>query len=195
MEPEDLFKYDKLIAESADLRSKKTLEEQPALQERTHVQKIIWTKDETHCFCIESETSHLTIRQKKDKLEAVEELKNIGCNTSNGDALFADEGIYKYPSKQDIAQIILKGNVHLISSHIGEKKSYAIADQLSYDPIKKIFLFSAKDRVLFWQDGLTLSASEILVGPDQTIEGRGNVNFTFNLEEQNRIETFFKQYL
>ncbi len=283
LQPEDLPNYEKLISESADLRTHKALEEKPALQTRKNVQKVIWTKDETERFFIQSETSDLVISQKKDKIEAVEQLKNIHCILPNESTLFADEGIYSYASKQFIArqncklkqgenqiegtqvhfdfveesiscenpkgrialediaftanslfwekdtnilqlidevtitqgsdliilakkgaiqleefkpvQLTLDGAVRLISSRIEGKESFAMADRLFYDPKAKTLLFSAETRVLFWQDGLTLSAEEVLIGQNQRVEGRGSVHFTFNLEEQNRIETFFKQYL
>lgn len=91
--------------------------------------------------------------------------------------------------------IILEGNVRLISSRIQDKESFAVADTLTYNPVDKTLLFSAKKRVLFWQEGLTLSAFEVLIRQDQTVEGHGDVHFTFNLEEQNTIDEFFKQYL
>jgi lipopolysaccharide export system protein LptA len=91
--------------------------------------------------------------------------------------------------------VILEGNVRLIASPIQGKESYAVADTLVYDPEAKTLLFSADRRVLFWQDGLTLSASEILIREDQSVEGHGDVHFTFNFEEQNYIDELFKQYL
>jgi lipopolysaccharide export system protein LptA len=91
--------------------------------------------------------------------------------------------------------ITLEGNVRLISSRIQDKESYAVADTLTYNPTEKTLLFSAANKVLFWQEGLSLSASEILIRQDQTIEGHGDVHFAFDLEEQNYIDELFKQYL
>lgn len=91
--------------------------------------------------------------------------------------------------------IVLEGAVRLISSRFQGKESFAMADHLSYDPIAKTILFKADKRVLFWQDGLTLSASEVLIRADETIVGHGDVHFTFDMEEQNQIDAFFKNYL
>ncbi|MBU6446684.1 MAG: hypothetical protein KGQ49_04730, partial [Verrucomicrobia bacterium] len=89
----------------------------------------------------------------------------------------------------------LQGNVRLIASQFQGKESYAMADRLTYNPLEKTFLFGADRRVLFWQDGLTLSAPEVLIRRDEAIEGHGEVHFTFDLDEQNCIDDFFKQYL
>ncbi len=91
--------------------------------------------------------------------------------------------------------ITLDGNVRLISSRIQDKESYAVADKLTYNPIDKTLLFSAQKKVLFWQEGLSLSASSVLIREDQTVEGHGDVHFAFDLEEQDYIEKLFKQYL
>lgn len=283
MQPEDPARYQKLVDESVQLRTRRALEEEPAFQERLNVQKDIWTQNETHHFRIQSEGSHLKISQKRDKIEATEVLKKIHCAIPNGFRLLADTGIYTYPSHQFIAEencrllqnknqidgtrihldlieetvlyenprgkialglfdftaqtlfwekngellyliddvcikqtedmtflakkgtvyleefepklVVLEGNVRLISSRIQGKESYAMADRLTYDPSEKTLLFSADKRVLFWQDGLTMSATEVLVRENQTIEGYGNVHFTLDLEEQNCIDEFFKQYL
>lgn len=283
MRPEDAAFYEKLIQESIDLRAKRALEETPAHQKRQGVQKDIWTQNETRHFQIHSLNSDLTLSQKREKIEATEELEEIQCTIQNEFTLTADEGIYTYPSHQFIAQknchliqnqnqidgtrihldldgemvtydnpkgrlasgplnfaakkliwdkkanqlhlidhvridqpdhfsllanlgtvdlnelqptlITLQGNVRLISSRIQDKESFALADTLTYNPTEKTLLFSAQKRVLFWQEGLSLSASEILIRQDQAVEGHGDVHFAFDLDEQNFIDELFKQYL
>lgn len=283
LEPHDLPSYQKLMAESVELRTCKALEKEPAFQKRQGVQKDLWTQNGTSHFCIQSEASGLRLRQKKDKVEATENLKNIECTTPNGIKFTAEEGLYDSSSHQFIAQkncrltqgenhmkgsrirldlalekmilenpegriesgefdftaktllwgknsaklylvddvkiqqkkdltflanqgtvqlkdykpmqLILEGNVRLVSSHFQGKESYAMADFLNFDPIAKTLLFKADKRVLFWQDGLTLSASEVLIRADETIVGHGDVHFTFDMEEKNQIDAFFKQYL
>jgi lipopolysaccharide export system protein LptA len=91
--------------------------------------------------------------------------------------------------------LVLEGRVRLISSQVQNKESFAVAQSLTYNPIEKTLLFSSPRRVLFWQEGLTLSASEVLIRHDHTVEGRGDVHFTFDLEEQNFINEFFNNYL
>ncbi len=281
--PEDLPQYQKLMAESTHLRTRRALEEEPALQKRQNVQKDIWSQNEMHHFQIQSQGSQLTLWQKKDKIEAEEYLENIFCTTSNALNLKADEGIYSFPSHQFIAEshcklfqgenqidgtrihfdlmeetltydnprghiasglfdfsaktlfwekeadllylidevkiqqlddltllakrgtvfldqlepklIVLEGGVRLISTRFEGKESYAMADQLTYNPLDQTLLFSADKRVLFWQDGFSLSASEVLIRQDQSVVGHGDVHFTFDVEEQNQIDAFFKQYL
>jgi lipopolysaccharide export system protein LptA len=283
LRPEDAVFYQKLVQESIDLRHKNALEETPAHQQRQTVQKDIWTQNETRHFQIRSQDSNLTLSQKNEKIEAVEQLKEIECTIQNGFTLTADEGIYTFPSHQFIAQknchlkqnqnqidgtqihldlaqeivtydnpkgilasgplhfsaqkliwdkkaatlhltnqvrieqpeaytliadlgtvqldelqptlVILEGNVRLIASRVQDKESFAIADTLTYNPIQKTLLFSAEKKVLFWQEGLSLSASEILIRQDQSVEGHGDVHFAFDLDEQNFIDELFKQYL
>ncbi len=273
--------YNTLVQESTELRTRHALQEQPAHQSRRGVQKDIWTQNETRYVQIESQHSHLTLSQNKEKTEALEELKQIRCSLPGSVILTADEGTYAFPSHQFIAQnncrlvqgsnyidgarihldlaqetvtyqqpcgylapfhftadtliwnkkenkihlvdhviirhpdpllleadhatltfddlqptlFVLEGNVHLLSSHFQGKESYALSDTLTYTPSDRSFLFSSARKVLFWQEGLSLSASQVLVRPDHTVEGHGDVHFSFDLEEQNSIDQLFKRYL
>lgn len=280
MLPGDPAIYHKLVQESTELRTRRALEEEPAHQKRQGLQKDIWSQNETRHFQVQSEHSELTLSQKKDKIEAIEQLRQIRCIIDN-EELTADEGIYQYPSHQftaqnncriaqnenyidgtrihfDLAQEIvtyehpkgylapfhfsasrliwhkkegklyltdrvtieqpdrttlfadqgnlaldqfhllqltLEGNVRLLSTQIQGKESHAVADTLTYNPLDKTILLSAVRKVLFWQEGLSLSASEVLIRPDHTVEGHGDVHFAFDLDEQNYIDQLFKQYL
>ena len=52
-------------------------------------------------------------------------------------------------------------------------------------------------RVLFWQDGLSLSAEKIKIGPGEgigSVEGVGNVRFTLDLEEKTLIQDLISKY-
>jgi len=91
--------------------------------------------------------------------------------------------------------LVLEGEVKLLSTVIQDKISNALADTLTYRPKEKSLLFSSAKKVLFWQDGLSLSASEVLIREDKTVEGHGDVHFSFNFEEQNYIDELFKNYL
>jgi lipopolysaccharide export system protein LptA len=91
--------------------------------------------------------------------------------------------------------VTLEGKVRLLSSRFQNKPTYALADTLTYHPADQTLLFSATHKVLCWQEGLSLSANEVLIRQDQTIEGHGDVHFSFDLEEQNSIDNLFKQYL
>jgi hypothetical protein len=107
--------------------------------------------------------------------------------------LEADLGVLTL-NEYEPALITLTGNVRLVSSLLA-KESYALADTLTYDPQAKTLLFSAEKRVLFWQEGLSLSAPQVLIHQDQTVEGQGDVHFAFDLEEQNYIDQLFRRYL
>ena len=107
----------------------------------------------------------------------------------NNCTLIADTGKFQ-PEK-----LTLEGNVRLVAAKLEGKESFALAEKVVYDPIEKTLLFSSTKKVLFWQEGLSLSAQEVLIKKDQTVEGKGDVHFCFDLEEKNSIEQLFKQYL
>lgn len=95
-------------------------------------------------------------------------------------------------------KLYLNGEVHLVSSRIQEKESFAIADKLIYNLVDKTILLTSDKKVLFWQEGLALSAPEVIVHrdkPEETIEGFGDVHFSFTIDEQNAIDELFKSYL
>ncbi len=95
--------------------------------------------------------------------------------------------------------IYCDGQVRLYS-----QESYALADQLVYFPASQtLHLFAHQPgRVLFWKsDGsIQVSAPEVQARFDrkeqkEEIQGIGDVHFTFDLDEKNRIETLFGKYL
>jgi hypothetical protein len=119
--PYDASRYRKLVQESAELRSRRALERHPAHQMRAGVQKDIWAVDGTERlhFRLNSGYSELSITQKKDKFEAVEELQQINCwiqekidpNTQMQQVrtLTASEGTYYYPSHRFLANAVHLG--------------------------------------------------------------------------------------
>lgn len=133
---------------------------------------LLWNKETNELYLHDD----VTIHQSKD----------LTLQAENGTV---------YLDKLRPTHAILEGNVRLISSRIQDKESFAIADRLHYDLNNQTLLFSSDKRVLFWQDGFSLSAPEILIRKDQSVMGQGDVHFTFSLEEQNFIDQFFKHYL
>jgi hypothetical protein len=114
----DTPRYRRLVQESAELRSRRALEKSPAHQLREGVQKDIWAIDgsERLHFRLTSGYSELTLRQKKDKVEAVEELRQINCwiqeeidragNAQQVRFVSASEGTYDYPSHRFLAHSV-----------------------------------------------------------------------------------------
>ncbi len=110
----DLPKYQTLIRESVELRSKSALEREPAHQFRTEVQKDIWTLNNQQRLHsrLKSQGSDLTIRQIKGKIEASEQLKEVECcmqEEIEGENqqiryLFTPEGTYLFPSHRFAAE-------------------------------------------------------------------------------------------
>lgn len=114
------------------------------------------------------------------------------------------EEIYAQKIDFDLASetLHLEGTVQLHSSRMKNKESFATADHLFYHLGEKLIVLAAipPKKVLFWQNDLSLSANEIKIRQDpqtgtESIEGFGDVHFTFDDEEQNFIEKFFSNYL
>lgn len=116
--PSDTPRYRKLVQESAELRSRRALERHPAHQTREGVQKDIWAVDGSERLHsrLNSGYSELTLRQKRDKFEAVEELQQISCwiqeeideaaRLQQVRAITASEGTYYYPSHRFLAHTV-----------------------------------------------------------------------------------------
>ncbi|HSX25954.1 MAG TPA: hypothetical protein VLE89_02995 [Chlamydiales bacterium] len=99
-------------------------------------------------------------------------------------------------------KFLLEGNVELISTRLQDKESFVLADSVTYQPSDETLIFGsiAPKKVLFWQEGLNLSATEVKVRRDplnekEIIEGIGDVHFAFDVEEKNSIEKFLSNYL
>ncbi len=95
-------------------------------------------------------------------------------------------------------QLIVEGNVRLISSNFQGKETYAIAEKAYYSLTDRQLLLtgSSHRNVLFWQDGFCLTAPEVHIERDlEKVQGIGDVHFTFDLEEQNYFEQIFSVYL
>ena len=107
--------YRKLVQESVELRSRRALEKHPARQTREGVQKDIWAVDgnERLHFRLTSGYSELALRQKKDKVEAVEDLQQItgwiqeevdsAAQIQQVRTIAASDGTYYYPSHRFLA--------------------------------------------------------------------------------------------
>ncbi|MES2273146.1 MAG: hypothetical protein V4487_03020 [Chlamydiota bacterium] len=127
-------------------------------------------------------------------------LKLNGSVTLKQSELFveAERGELICSDQLDPKLMILEGDVRLVSSRIQDKLSFAAADRVVFDPIEKTLVFSssAPKKVLFWQEGLFLSANQVRVDTKkESIQGDGDVHFTFNPEEKNYIEELFSKYL
>lgn len=116
--PSDTAAYKKFSAESKDLRSRRALERQPAIQFREKVQKDIWfaSGDERLHFLLKGEKSELTLTQKKGKVEAMEKVRQIDCwiqdeidrkaTMQQVRRVAAAEGTYSFPEHRFSAQSV-----------------------------------------------------------------------------------------
>lgn len=99
-------------------------------------------------------------------------------------------------------KIHLEGSVRFFSPSIQDKESFSIADEICFSSKDQTLILSAKapKRVLFWQEGLSLSAPEVYIHLDpntkkESIEAKGDVHFAFDLEEKNIIDQLLSKYL
>jgi hypothetical protein len=200
IQPEDIAHYEKLTAESIELRSHHALERQPAKQLRENVQKDIWVDQGKTHYRIKSAHSELVLFQTGDKVGALENLEEIDgslVDPHQTKTFAAIRGTYHFPTHQfsvESAQFAFFKNQLLNGA--------AVADRVTYVPSDKtLHLFmNPPRRVLFWQEGMRLSAPEIVIhqGPEtkkEAIEGIGDVHFSFDLEEQNFLDQLFQKYL
>ena len=114
----DQVLYQKLVKQTTDLRSSKSLERHPSTQTRENAQKDIWTirgTERVH-FQMLSNHSNLSLNQKKGNVEAIETLEGVSC-TNGALYLKAKDGAYTYPNQNFAAS-------HVECTHeLGELKA------------------------------------------------------------------------
>lgn len=148
---------------------------------------------EENCLLTQGES-----RISADKMHFDLAKQTISCSLPEGELA---EGL-KFSGKtltwdKKENKLYLDQEVRLISKDRG-KQSFAIADRLVYNLSDETILLSSQEKVLFWQEGLRLSASEVLIHrnkEEETVKGKGDVHFCFTMEEQSLIDEIFKQYL
>jgi len=106
----DELSYHELVQANIQLLSQKTLEKEPIQQLRQGVQKDIWRMegDQRLHLRLKSDQSHLSLIQKKKKIEVIELLKKTECliqekidlaaQTQNIKSLKTEEGVYSFPA-------------------------------------------------------------------------------------------------
>ncbi|MBI5273126.1 MAG: hypothetical protein HY861_04000 [Chlamydiia bacterium] len=107
----------------------------------------------------------------------------------------ADQGLTRFGNDLHSKILFLSGNVRILSSFFQNRESLALAETAEFQMKEKTGTLKAlpSKRVLFWQKGLELSASEIHIR--DTVQGIGDVHGAFDPEEKNLIERVFAKYL
>lgn len=115
---------------------------------------------------------------------------------------FSDRADLFLEEQNQLQKMEITENVRLISNQIQNKDGFAVADSIQFFPEDQTMILSAvpPKRVLFWQEGASLSAPEVRIQKDLLtkepfVQGKGDVHFTFTLEEQNIIDQFISKYL
>lgn len=128
--------------------------------------------------------------------------RNVQIEHSDEMRAEAEAATLTYREEFDFDELILNGQVHLFSNKIEGKESFALADALVYKPEKNLFILTAisPKKVLFWQNDVRLAATEVHIQRDphtgnETVEGVGDVHFSFDVDEQNAMHEFFRNFL
>ena len=185
----DACDYEKLVQESANLRSKSTLELSPIRQFRKGVKKDLWTfqNNQWKTASLESASSDLVLTQKRQKIEAMELLEGISGHSSEG-AFSAELGTLDLRS----SDLTLQGTVKL-AWQINNIDSFALADRAIFHAKNKTLILESDPsrRVLFWQDGLEMSAPTVHIR--NAAQGIGDVRLAFDSKEKQLIDRFWKE--
>ena len=220
----DRAAYAQLVAESAAIHSKCRVKSQTIRPFRTEVQKDIWSTDESHSrhLCFKADSSQLFIQPSGAILALTEE--SVGCEGTIVDGVShytfkSDKARYEektlelkgqvsilHPDGEIEADkaalspksIVLRSRVKIRDRSVGNKESYAVADLVEYSSADQMFflLGDGMNRVLFWQEGLSMSAPEVRVSRETgLVKGIGDVHFSFDLDEENEIAELFAKYL
>ncbi len=156
-----------------------------------------------------SQAKPMPKQQNLESLAMQADLKICGCPTppepifqSRAVCFFveADQGVVEVDSRLKPASLHLADQIRFVSNRNVNKESFATADALDYNLIDETVILSSipPKRVLFRQDGLQLSAHEVKAkiadGAIGRVEGKGDVHFSFDLEEQKFIDDFISKY-
>ncbi len=119
--PRDVASFRKLCNEKKTQHSRQAYERQPTVQFRENVQKDIWFSDggERLHFFLKSSQSELILTQRKDKVEAIEKLKQVDS--------WIQEEIDKEASVQQVRRISADTGVYSLPDYRFEAQSVKIA--------------------------------------------------------------------
>ncbi|MDP1608599.1 MAG: hypothetical protein Q8L98_04715 [Chlamydiales bacterium] len=225
VKPDDIAEYVELMQNSQNFRSQNSLASQDAVQLRQQVQKDIWTRESHIQLKSLKSTLSLSKKDRSlYAKETFHEVFGIIEKEDQPTCHFTmDEGYYCFPSEKligknlhlsiegtcliqaDEAEITdlhepfqLQGNIHFSSLPEQEGSIYALADSASYYPKTRILILngSKEKNVLCYQDAHTFSAPQLHIHEDtKTIEAKGDVRFSFTVEEKTSFEHIFSKYL
>lgn len=148
----DAAHFAMLMQQSHDLRSKSALEVEPGEQERAFVEKSILFDGGKKWAKISSENSFVKIFQQKGKVDGIEELKKISCETSDGYHLLANLGKYSYATKR------FRVWDHCLLS---KGEDWVLSDRIDWDLLEeKLRMEGVKGHFVLF--GFDLEAKELL---------------------------------
>lgn len=216
----DFQTYEKLKSDSAAIHTHTKMKSQTFESCRSNIHKDIWTKEGR--LSLKSDDSFLSIQPKNGAFVLQEESKKWeGALVDRGicyrfradkakyfeERVELDGHVVMTHSNGDIEadhatltrqSLCLKTNVKVRDRSFSDRETVALADQVLYRFEEETFflLSTAPKRVLFWQQGLSMSAPEVRIKRiDGSVEGIGDVHFSFSLEEQNALSEIFSKYL
>jgi lipopolysaccharide export system protein LptA len=157
---------------------------------------------------IDHEHMQTWMSSPKNDLGNIIQDKQVYFEDPSGD-LYADEIVLKYTKngqQLQLSKVVLEGNVKMLNrfdGHLKESSSvlhYALADKVEYTPSRGEILLTSQEghRVLFFDkvNKVQMSAPTLKVirpGPNrkESIQGLGDVRFTFIDGELNQLKSHF----
>jgi lipopolysaccharide export system protein LptA len=168
-------------------------------QENLHCEKIqtLFPLEEGAFLDITSDT--LLWEKQKEKIALKTQVR---MEQKTSFLILSDAADLFLKEENQLEMIEITENVRMFSNQIQNKESFAVADKIQFFPEDQRMTLTATSpkRVLFWQEGVSLSAPEIHIQKDPAtkepfVQGKGDVHFTFTLEEKNIIDQFISKYL
>jgi hypothetical protein len=207
----DLADYLALLAESSMIHSKPLVAKGSLEQRRVDVQRDVWFDydDRPIHVCLKSKNSSFSI-QEGHAVEEMEMLEGWGWDLSAKEAaysfssdhgrlvgrdLFLDGHLQIQSPEGEIhsGNALLNKKVIRLENRVQVKSTdrfFALSDELLFFPKEKnVRLFSlSPGRVLFWKDGLAMSAPEVrLCLEDGAVQGIGDVRFSLSEDEAKNL--------
>lgn len=106
--------------------------------------------------------------------------------------IFSDRGTI-FLNKLHPTKVVLNQNVRINLSEHQKKQTFALADQLIYDTQEKKVNILGKKKVLFWQEGLSMSAQELVLTKEKAVFAKGDVHFSLSLDDEKKLEEIFQK--
>jgi|GEM_PF-3287767 len=153
--------------------------------------------DETDPLCFSSQT--LFWEKSSDRITLA---GDVSLEQPDKFIVQSDKALLTMQEETTPSLCYFTGHVQFFAPHLEDKPSFALADTLVLYPFSQTLVLASTSpkRVLFWQEGFSLSAPEVHLHKNpithqESVEGKGDVHFSFDSEEKNLIQELLSKYL